>query len=52
MDSDELDETFPLTETDRHILSLTDEQYKPHGWDDLKDIIGRKVIESNEPSPG
>jgi len=32
---------FPLTDTDRYILSLTDEEYKYHDWEDLGMIIGK-----------
>ena len=31
---------FPLTDADRYVLSITDEEYKKHDWLDLKDIIG------------
>ena len=31
---------FPLTDVDRHNLSLSDEQFKPHTWEELKQIIG------------
>ncbi|KAI1433124.1 hypothetical protein GGR50DRAFT_538842 [Xylaria sp. CBS 124048] len=31
---------FPLTEVDRYVLSLTDDQYRPHDWKELKQIIG------------
>ncbi|KAL3425045.1 hypothetical protein PVAG01_04326 [Phlyctema vagabunda] len=30
---------FPLTDTDRWILSLTDEEFHHHTWDELKHII-------------
>ncbi|KAH8910035.1 hypothetical protein BR93DRAFT_925061, partial [Coniochaeta sp. PMI_546] len=30
---------FPLTDTDRYVLSLTDEEYQYHYWDELKEII-------------
>ena len=36
----EEDHPFPLTDTDRYVLSLTDEQYVHHDWADLKNIIG------------
>ena len=32
---------FPLTDTDRWVLSLTDEEYAYHTWDELKTIIGK-----------
>ena len=31
---------FPLTDTDRYVLSITDEEYKYHDWADLKQVIG------------
>lgn len=31
---------FPLTETDRWVLSQTDQEFKKHDWQDLKQIIG------------
>ncbi|KIH91838.1 hypothetical protein SPBR_01998 [Sporothrix brasiliensis 5110] len=33
------DHPFPLTDTDRYVLSLTDEQYVKHDWEDLKNVI-------------
>ncbi|KAI4599698.1 hypothetical protein KJ359_001434 [Pestalotiopsis sp. 9143b] len=30
---------FPLTDVDKWILSLTDEQYKYHDWEDLRNIV-------------
>lgn len=31
---------FTLTESDRQILSMTDEEFVPHDWEDLSAIIG------------
>ncbi|KAI1116969.1 hypothetical protein F5Y14DRAFT_12892 [Nemania sp. NC0429] len=31
---------FPLTEVDKWVLSLTDEEFHYHDWEDLKKIIG------------
>ena len=31
---------FNLTDLDREVLSQTDEEYVPHGWEELKGIIG------------
>jgi hypothetical protein len=31
---------FPLTETDKFVLSQTDEEYKYHDWEELREIIG------------
>lgn len=36
----EEDAPFPLTETDRWVLSQTDEEFRLHTWDELKEIIG------------
>ncbi len=33
---------FPLTDKDLEVLSLTDEQFVPLGWEDLKEIIGTR----------
>jgi hypothetical protein len=32
---------FPLTDVDRAILAMTDDEYKLHDWDELGEIIGR-----------
>lgn len=32
---------FNLTELDRQILAQTDEQFKAHTWNELKQIIGK-----------
>lgn len=34
------DHAFPLTDEDRWVLSQTDEEYKEHSWDELREIIG------------
>lgn len=31
---------FHLTDVDRQVLSQTDEEFIPHDWDNLRDIIG------------
>lgn len=36
-----IDAPFPLTDTDKYVLSQTDEEYSYHYWDELKEIIGR-----------
>lgn len=33
------DSPFPLTEVDKFVLSQTDEEFRLHDWEDLKDII-------------
>lgn len=38
---------FALTDKDRYNLSLTDAEFKPHTWEDLKTIIG--VLDSFPP---
>lgn len=40
------DHPFPLTDTDRYVLSLTDEQYVKHDWNDLKNVIGESRCRS------
>ncbi|KAL2219643.1 hypothetical protein M432DRAFT_362614 [Thermoascus aurantiacus ATCC 26904] len=35
---------FNLTELDRKVLSLTDEEFVPHDWENLKDIISRNDL--------
>lgn len=37
---------FPLTSVDRYILSLTDEQYQPHTWNELKQIVAENRLET------
>jgi len=32
---------FPLTDTDRYLLSITDEEYKFHDWADLRHVISK-----------
>lgn len=34
---------FPLTDIDRWVLSQTDEEFKYHDWEELKEIIGEDV---------
>lgn len=35
---------FPLTETDKWVLSQTDEEFHLHDWEELKDIIGETPL--------
>ncbi|KAI0879607.1 hypothetical protein GGS24DRAFT_438033 [Hypoxylon argillaceum] len=35
---------FPLTEVDKWVLSLTDEEFHYHDWEDLKKIIGENNL--------
>ncbi|KAH8690172.1 hypothetical protein BGW36DRAFT_307258 [Talaromyces proteolyticus] len=35
---------FNLTEVDRQVLALTDDEFVYHDWDELKDIIGRNDL--------
>ena len=37
---------FNLTDRDRKILSLTEEEFHPHTWEQLKQIIGLSTAES------
>ena len=32
---------FNLTPLDHQLLSMTDEEFVPHDWDNLRDIIGK-----------
>jgi len=34
---------FPLTDVDRHNLSITDAEFKPHTWAELKQVIGAEA---------
>ncbi|KAI2642876.1 hypothetical protein GGS21DRAFT_486702 [Xylaria nigripes] len=38
------DSPFPLTEVDKYVLSLTDDQFQYHDWEDLKQIIGKNDL--------
>ncbi|KAK8113676.1 hypothetical protein PG999_005745 [Apiospora kogelbergensis] len=38
------DAPFPLTEVDKWILSLTDEEYTYHDWEDMETIIGENNL--------
>lgn len=42
MDTTSEPPAFNLTDTDREVLAMTDEQFVPHDWDNLKDIIGMR----------
>lgn len=44
--SQDEDLPFNLTDRDRKILSLTEEEFHPHTWDELKQIIGMSIAES------
>ncbi|KAI0816283.1 hypothetical protein GGR55DRAFT_228678 [Xylaria sp. FL0064] len=35
---------FPLTEVDKYVLSLTDDEFHCHDWEDLKKIIGENDL--------
>lgn len=35
---------FTLTETDRKVLAMSDEEFTPHDWEDLTNIIGRVLL--------
>lgn len=37
---------FPLTERDRYNLSITDAEYEPHTWEELKEIIAENRLET------
>lgn len=38
---------FHLTELDRQLLAMSDEEFVAHDWDDLKDIIGEILLPSS-----
>ena len=40
---------FNLTKLDREILAQTDEQFEPHTWEELKQIIGRCGAVAEQP---
>ncbi|GAA5230629.1 hypothetical protein GCM10025794_33870 [Massilia kyonggiensis] len=42
MDTTSEPPAFNLTDTDREVLAMTDDQFVPHDWDNLKDIIGMR----------
>lgn len=35
-------DAFPLTDVDRWVLSQTDDEFKPHTWDELRELIRMK----------
>jgi len=35
---------FPLTERDKWLLSISDDEFTPHSWDNLKQIIGEQEM--------
>lgn len=43
-DNLENDSSFPLTDVDRWVLSQTDQEFKKHNWNDLKEIIGKSLV--------
>lgn len=38
------DPPFPLTDVDKWVLSLTDEEFHYHDWDDMSKVIGMHVF--------
>lgn len=40
--AEEKEAPFPLTDVDKWILSQTDEEFKYHDWDELRQIIGMR----------
>ena len=42
---------FNLTELDHQLLSMTDDEFVPHDWDELRDIIGQLFPLFISPSP-
>ncbi|KAL2064327.1 hypothetical protein VTL71DRAFT_4821 [Oculimacula yallundae] len=47
----EEDHPFPLTDVDRWVLSLTDEEFHLHDWDELKEIIATNKLETLKRKP-
>lgn len=43
--ADNQDPPFPLTETDKYVLSQTDEEYRYHTWEELEEIISEFEFE-------
>lgn len=41
---------FSLTEADRWVLSQTDEEFRLHDWDELREIVGMFGIQTRPPS--
>lgn len=35
-----IESPFPLTAVDRSVLAMTDDEFHPQSWEDLKQIIG------------
>lgn len=35
------DAPFPLTDVDKWVLSQTDEEFKYHDWDELREIVSK-----------
>ncbi|KAH7313392.1 hypothetical protein B0I35DRAFT_480081 [Stachybotrys elegans] len=42
---------FPLTEVDKWVLSQTDEEFKKHNWEELRDIIEKNKLETLKRKP-
>lgn len=40
----EAEAPFPLTDVDKWVLSQTDDEFKKHDWDDLKQVIGEQSL--------
>lgn len=36
---------FPLTVIDREVLSQSDEEFQPHSWEELKEIVAQNSLE-------
>ncbi|KAK7940859.1 uncharacterized protein PG986_013246 [Apiospora aurea] len=45
------DAPFPLTEVDKWVLSLTDEEYTYHDWEDMKKVIGENNLSALKRKP-
>jgi len=42
---------FPLTETDKRVLSQTDDEFQLHTWDELKEIVAANRLETLKRKP-
>ncbi|KAJ9348652.1 hypothetical protein C8Q69DRAFT_469600 [Paecilomyces variotii] len=42
---------FNLTAVDRQILSMTDEEFVPHNWENLKELIARNALDELKRKP-
>jgi hypothetical protein len=41
---------FNLTDLDRQLLAMTDDEFVHHDWEDIKDIIGMSLSLQHSPT--